>query len=116
MNSRSETGTDHLSAYRKIYYQHRRAYNRLSMETSAQIFQNGKSGRPAEVKDISVRGMRIVLNFSLSIGERISTAIYSPYVRNPVQHNVNVQWCRQLEGELWEVGVELDLDNIMQLA
>lgn len=116
MNSGSGAAGGRLSVYRSNHYQHRRAYVRLNMEASAQILQKGKSGSPAEVKDISVRGMRVVVNFPLSIGERMSTVVYSPYVHDPIQHNVSVQWCRQLEGQLWEAGVEFAPENKMQLA
>ncbi|MBN2482781.1 MAG: PilZ domain-containing protein [Candidatus Omnitrophica bacterium] len=116
MNTRSETDKSFLPVYRRTYSKYRRAYTRLGMEVSAQVSRDGVVEKPAEVKDVSVRGMKIVLNLPLSVGERISIAVRSSYIRNPVQKNVKVRWCREVEKGLWEAGVEFDVHRTIQLA
>lgn len=92
----------------------RRAHPRFIIEGTGEVRAKNDRLQPTIVKDVSVRGARIIANFPLDVNQEIAIDIQSGILPEPVvQKKARVRWVNKIDENLWSIGLDFDLDNII---
>ena len=96
------------------YIPRRRVHDRFKVGTiiTAVIGQNKKKSLIA--KDLSVRGVGVIGNYSFKVGDAVTVIIQKPFSQKCVQKKAKVVWCSELEQNMWEAGLDFGVDNVME--
>jgi len=91
---------------------HRRTYQRFILDASATLVINEEKEEPSILTDLCPRGTGIVTHYSLKEDEKINIIIKVPYLfDNPVYKRAKVVWCRKIDENLWQGGLDFGEDN-----
>lgn len=101
----------HLGAYRRLH-------DRYLIAAGGTLHLSGESEkRVAVVKDISFKGVGIISNGPLTIGEEVRVVIQAPFIKDLEQEkSAMVVWSRPLAENLWQAGLCLNLNNVIEFA
>ena len=95
---------------------YRRAYARYSINASAVLSAGTYPGRGLIVRDISVRGLGIITDFTLVRNEKLDIALSIPSLRRLLYYKKpRVVWCHRLDDTLWRCGLDFGLTERIEL-
>lgn len=91
---------------------YRREYSRFILNDSASL--TTKEGREITliVKDLCVRGAGVISDSALEVGQKEKVVISAPcFFLQPLAKEVKVAWCRRIDKNLWQAGLDFGLVN-----
>jgi len=94
----------------------RRDSERFPVEASAIIVLDNKIKKGLMIQDVSTRGIRGTTTFSLAKDQALKIILQAPFFDHPVDLEARVAWCKEISGGLWQVGLDLGVDNPIDLA
>lgn len=96
---------------------YRRAHERFFLDSSASLITQKDTTKHLSLKDLSARGAGVVGDWPLSINERVAIIINASFFFDkPVSKQAKVVWCKKMDCELWQAGLDFGLDNLIDLA
>ncbi len=91
---------------------YRREYPRFILNDSASLITKEGQEINLIVKDLCVRGAGVISNSALDIGRKEQVVINAPCLfERPLAKEVKVAWCRQIDKNLWQAGLDFGLAN-----
>jgi len=91
---------------------HRRSYERFEVDASATLILNKNLEIPSILTNLSAGGAGTVSNGSLQVNEKVKIIIRAPFFfENPVYKEARVAWCKRLDENLCQAGLDFGLDN-----
>ena len=96
----------------------RRSSDRYLIGAAGTLYLSGQAQeRVSVVKDISAKGVGIISNGPLTIGEKVTVLIQASFIKNLSQKkNAKVVWSRPMAENLWQAGLALDFDNRIEFS
>jgi hypothetical protein len=95
---------------------YRRSGVRFELNTSAVITTSPNSHERFMLKDVSCRGVGIIGYQPFKLAEKVLINFQIPaFFSQPIRKNAKVAWSKQINGNLWEAGLDFGLDNILDL-
>jgi hypothetical protein len=95
--------------------QRRRSWERYIVEALATVITGRILKRPSVLRDLSVRGGCLVTNYPLILDDRIEIVIHNViFLKNPVFKEAKVVWCRKVDDNLYQSGLDFGEDNLIQ--
>ena len=92
----------------------RRYHDRLKIEGTVEAVVDQNQKKSFIAKDLSVRGIGLVGNYSFKIGQTIKVIVEKPFFQEAVQKDAKVVWCEELEKNIWRAGLDFGLDNVLE--
>lgn len=90
----------------------RRDYQRFILNDSISLVTEEGSENRFLLKDLSTRGAGIVGISPLDINERVKVIINAPLLFDKsVNRNAKVVWCKKIDTNFWQGGLDFGEDN-----
>lgn len=91
---------------------YRRSYERFILNDSVSLVTQEGIEKTLALKDLSARGAGILGDFPLDINQRVTLAMKSSFILDkPVAKQAKVVWCKKIDNNLWQAGLDFGLDN-----
>jgi len=91
----------------------RRTCSRFILNDSLSLYSNDGSEKRLLLKDLSAGGAGVFGNCPLPVNEAVRVSIMAPFFFDkPISREAKVAWCKQVDRNSWEAGVEFDTDKI----
>lgn len=94
----------------------RREYPRFKVEAYATLYLNKDTKKALRVRDISPRGIGGLIDFPIKVGEKLEILLLYPFFDEPVNKEAKVVWCKEINKNTWEVGLDFGIDNKIDLT
>ena len=95
---------------------YRRSYQRFILEASASLIIHKNIEEPSILRDLCPRGIGIITYYPLKENQEVTIIIKVPYLfGNPVNREAKVAWCKRLDENLWQGGLDFGEDNKINL-
>lgn len=92
----------------------RRVHPRLIVDDTGEVLAENNQMQPIIVKDLSVRGAKIIGEFPLSVGQKIAIDIRSGILLEPsIRKEAQVRWANKIDKNLWAIGLNFDENNVI---
>jgi len=98
------------------YGRRERDCQRYNIDAFASIIFNKNTKKAFMIKDVSARGLRGQAPYSPEVGEKVEIVLSTPFFENPVKKEARVAWCKKIDENLWEIGLDFGLDNKLVLG
>jgi c-di-GMP-binding flagellar brake protein YcgR len=100
-----------------MFNSYRRAYARISFESSAEISTVKARGISTILTDLSAGGAGLVVNFPFDAMEKVEIQIKpSILFKDVLRKSARVAWCKKLSSDLWNVGLDFGADNLLNFS
>ena len=95
----------------------RRAYERFPAESSAEI----SSAKAREIltilTDVSAGGAGLVTNIPFEAMEKVGILIKSSiFFKEALKKKARVAWCKKVGFDLWQMGLDFGVDNLINFS
>ena len=98
-------------------YSYHRAYPRFPLESSAEISTEKAKGISMILTDVSVGGAGILTNIPLDVMGNVEILIKSCFLfKDALKKKAKVAWCKKLGYNLWQVGLDFGVDNLINFS
>ena len=95
----------------------RRAYVRFSVESSAEISTLESRGISTIVTDLSAGGAGLVANIPFDAMEKVEILIKSSILfKEALKKKARVAWCKKVGFDLWQMGLDFGVDNLINFS
>lgn len=95
---------------------YRRDYKRYILNDSIYLLTKEDRERHAILKDLSARGAGIIGDSPLEINEKVTAVISAPFFFDePVRRRATIAWCKRIDKNLWQSGLDFGIDNKIEL-
>jgi len=95
----------------------RRAYVRFPVESSAEISTLKARGISTILTDVSAGGAALVTNIPFDDKEKVEILIKSSILfKEALKKKAKVAWCKKLGFDLWQVGLDFGVDNLINFS
>ena len=96
---------------------YRRAYARIPFESSAKISTVKARGISTILTDVSSGGAGLVANVPFDAMEKVEIQINpSILFKDVLRKSAKVAWCKKLSSDLWHVGLDFGVDNLINFS
>jgi hypothetical protein len=96
---------------------YRRAYARYPLESGAVISTDKARGIATILTDVSAGGAGLVSNVPFDAMEKVEILIKASILfKNPFNKNARVAWSKKLGADLWQVGLDFGVDNLINFT
>ena len=90
----------------------RRSYQRFILDASASLIINKTTEEPSILRDLCSRGIGVVTHYCLKENQEVTIIIKIPYLfDSPVYKQAKVAWCKKIDDDLWQGGLDFGEDN-----
>lgn len=98
-----------------MYY--RRDHTRFLLNNSVCVITDEGIEKHFLLKDLSIRGVGIIGNFSLKVNERVEAIIDAPlFLKRPISKTAKVAWFEKIGNNFWQGGLDFGVaDRIPNL-
>lgn len=98
-------------------FTYRRAYERFALGSQAEVNTEKAHGIISIVSDLSSRGAGIITTVPFDPGEQVSVMLKTCFLfREAVRRNAKIVWCKKLDYNLWQAGIDFGANNLVELA
>ncbi len=95
---------------------YRRDYERFEMNDEVIVNMANDVQESFILKNISARGAGLVGRQPLAENASFPVSLQIPFLsEKPINRSAKVIWCRQLNGKLWECGMDFGLDHKIEI-
>jgi c-di-GMP-binding flagellar brake protein YcgR len=95
----------------------RRAYARILFENSAVISTEKAREISTILTDVSAGGAGLVSNVPFDIKEKVEIRISPCFIfKDILRKKAKVAWCKKLSPDLWNVGLDFGVDNLLNFS
>jgi len=96
---------------------YRRSCERFKIDGSATLMVDRTLEAPSILTDLSSRGAGIFSSDSLRVNEKIKVIIKAPFFfKNPLYKEARVAWCKRIDENSCQAGLDFGADNPIQFA
>ena len=98
-------------------YSYQRACVRFPTESSAEISTEKARGISMILTNVSAGGAGLVTNIPLDAMEKVEILIKSCLLfKDSLKKKAKVAWCKKLNYNLWQVGLDFSVDNLINFS
>jgi len=91
---------------------YRRVYQRFILNDSASLVTQEGTEKRLILNDLSATGAGVFGDCSLNINEKVTVIISAPFFfSKPICKQAKVVWCKKIDRNLWQGGLDFGLDN-----
>lgn len=95
---------------------YRRSYERYILEAQATLVIHKNKEKPSMLRDLSARGASVITDYPLMINEKMTIAINVPFLFDRfVYKEAKIVWCKKIDENLWQCGLDFGEDNKITL-
>ena len=95
----------------------RRAYLRFPVESSAEISTLKARGISTILTDVSAGGAGLVTNIPFDAMEKVEILIKSSILfKEVLKKKARVAWCEKVGFDLWQMGLDFGVDNLIKFS
>jgi len=98
------------------YSRKERDYERYKIDAVAIIIFNKNTKKAFMIKDVSARGLRGQAPYPPQLNEKVEIVLSAPFFDNPIKKEARVAWCKKIDENLWEMGLDFGLDHKLVLG
>ncbi len=96
---------------------YRRNYERFVVNDSASLVTDNSIERPLILEDLSARGASVIGDYPFQINEKVTVVIYIPFfLDSPAFKQAKTVWCKKIDRNLWQAGLDFGIDNLINLT
>jgi hypothetical protein len=92
----------------------RRDYRRIELNTTATLGFDEHSQEDFVLTNISARGVAVAGSHPLKVNDRVNVNLdIHPFFSYPVRKEAKIVWCRKVDENFWEGGLDFGMDNLI---